>query len=274
MARSSGTRLGTCHVCGAYGPLTFEHVPPRAAYNNAPVIQATFEAMFDAAPGAPIKGPVRQRGAGAFTLCAPCNNTTGHRYGPQFALWSQQGMQILVHSRGAPTLVYPFHTMPLKVLKQIATMFFAINNDQFQAVNPDLVRFVLNGTARFLDPRYRFFVYFAPMARFRQFGLSAQMSFGSGRDPIIASEISFPPFGYVMTIDSPPPDKRLCEISHFSAYGSQEFTDVNLKIPALPTIASFPGDYRTLKEIQATVAENESYRREHVAPGRAAPVSR
>ena len=32
--------LGHCHLCGQYGELTFEHIPPRGAYNKHPVLVA------------------------------------------------------------------------------------------------------------------------------------------------------------------------------------------------------------------------------------------
>lgn len=29
---------GTCRICGLSGPLTFDHVPPRSAFNNRPIL--------------------------------------------------------------------------------------------------------------------------------------------------------------------------------------------------------------------------------------------
>ena len=63
------------------------------------------------------------------------------------------------------------------------------------------------------------------------------------------SEINYPPFGYLMTIDSESPDKRLFEITHFANYNYNEFKVMTLKLPVLPTHLGYPGDYRTEKEI-------------------------
>src|SRR3954464_9989506 len=37
-------RLGQCHICGEVGPLTFEHVPPRGAFNRYAVVRSTLMA--------------------------------------------------------------------------------------------------------------------------------------------------------------------------------------------------------------------------------------
>ena len=66
---------------------------------------------------------------------------------------------------------------------------------------------------------------------------------------VLLSEITFPPFGYVMTIDDEPHEKRLVEITHFSRYGYNEFAVFPLQLPVLPTHLWFPGDYRTKEEI-------------------------
>ncbi|NOR52736.1 MAG: hypothetical protein GQ536_01415 [Candidatus Aminicenantes bacterium] len=63
------------------------------------------------------------------------------------------------------------------------------------------------------------------------------------------SEINFPPYGYMMTINSDPPDPRIVEITHFSRYGYDEFDTKAMRIPVLPTHLPFPGDYRTKEEI-------------------------
>ncbi len=34
---------GICHICGDYGKLFFEHIPPEAAFNNHRVKASTFE---------------------------------------------------------------------------------------------------------------------------------------------------------------------------------------------------------------------------------------
>src|SRR5438128_728806 len=118
---------GHCHLCGAYGPLSFEHVPPKAAFNDRPVKIFRGEDVFALGPDdSPAgEGAISQRGVGAYTLCGRCNNATGRWYSKRFAAWCQQGMETLIRSDGQPTLVYLHYLLPLAIIKQIATMFFS-----------------------------------------------------------------------------------------------------------------------------------------------------
>jgi hypothetical protein len=75
------------------------------------------------------------------------------------------------------------------------------------------------------------------------------------------SEITFPPFGYVLTLDSAPLDRRLLEITHFSRYRYDEFRVLELRPPVLDTPTSFPGDYRTPQVFREQVAEAEAVTR-------------
>ena len=75
---------GQCHLCGSSGPLTFEHVPPSAAFNDHRVLEADIHKLIGSDLLADLKNPTgkyNQRGSGKFTLCRRCNNDTGGWYG-------------------------------------------------------------------------------------------------------------------------------------------------------------------------------------------------
>jgi len=261
---------GVCHICGKNGPLTFEHVPPRAAFNNRRVVTAGFDEVIRLGPDEVPTGPVQQRGAGGYTLCASCNNRTGSWYGRSFVDWCYQGMDILIRSGGKPSLIYMNYLFPLRVIKQIATMFFSVNGEQFSQVHPVLVRFILNREQKYLPPRYRFFAYYNMSGKCRYSGVVAKVDTRTGK-PFIYSEITYPPFGYVMTLDSQPPDPRLSEITGFSRFSYNEFRVFNLRLPVLQTHLWYPGDYRTEKEILRDRAKGElamKQQRDRTASGR------
>ncbi len=242
---------GTCHICGRKGELSFEHVPPRAAFNDRRVISATFEQTINLGPDEEVKGTIKQRGAGGYTLCPKCNNDTGTWYAKDFVGWCYQGMEILIRAKGKPSLIYMHYVLPLRVIKQIVAMFLSVNSASFGQANPELVCFVLNKEAKFLPPKYRFFVYYNIEGRWRSAGFSVMVMGNLTRSTFCSlSEISYPPFGYVMTIDSDPPDARLFEISNFARFGYNDFSVLNLKLPVLPTHLGYPGDYRTKGEIE------------------------
>ena len=165
-----------CHICGLYKKLSFEHVPPEAAFNDRPVKEMRGEALSNANFDK-ITGKISQRGAGSYTLCESCNNNTGSWYGPAFVSWTYQAMHILHATRGKASLYYTFHIFPLRVIKQIICMFFSANGPQFSDGHQDLVQFVLNKNATSIDPRYQIYAYFNTSGRSRQTGITSTLNF-------------------------------------------------------------------------------------------------
>lgn len=174
---------GVCRLCGQHGPLTFEHVPPKAAFNDRPVVMAAFDSALNIGPDDAIRGSTQQRGMGGYTLCERCNNTTGHWYGSRFVAWCYQGLELLVKSQGHPTLYFIYHLFPLCVIKQILAMMFSVNGEGFRDANPELAQFVLDKERRYLNPKYRIFAYYNYEGRLRSLGVSAALN--TIVDPII-----------------------------------------------------------------------------------------
>jgi hypothetical protein len=234
-------------------------VPPQAAFNNKRVLKAKFEDIISLGPDETPQNPrYQQGGAWMYTLCAKCNNLTGKWYGGSFVDWSYQGMSILLSASGRPSLVYLYHIFPLRVIKQIATMFFSVNNDRFGDGFPDLASFVLNRQERSLSPFYRFFAYYKTGSELRYAARLVKANTRRGQFEVF-SEIAFPPFGYVLTFDSEPPDSRLYEITHFAKYAYNDWCDQELRLPVLEThLPGVPGDYRTKEQIMNDYSRNKS----------------
>jgi hypothetical protein len=247
---SRAHRHGRCHLCGIECDRSKEHVPPKKAFNDLRSRSIKLNDWIRLGPEAVPSGPVIQGGISGYTLCEPCNNNTGHWYGNYFVRWCYQGMDILVKSGGNPRLSLFTYIFPLAIIKQIVTMFASVNSDSFGISNPELRDFVLNRDRRFLPPKYRFFVYYNSSNLFRHLGTQGRVRLDRGAEITFLSEIAYPPFGYVMTIDSEPPDERLAEITHFVRYGYGEFAVNEQHFPVLPVFTPYPGDYRTQDEIK------------------------
>jgi hypothetical protein len=59
-----------CHVCGEHKKLSFEHVPPKAAFNANPILRAEFEKALASENIDELRCKVHQRGSGAYTTAA------------------------------------------------------------------------------------------------------------------------------------------------------------------------------------------------------------
>ncbi len=70
--------MGTCHLCGSYGELSFEHLPPKKAFNNCSVKHYNY---FMGITQGNYNNQISQKGLGGYTLCKSCNGNTGSWYG-------------------------------------------------------------------------------------------------------------------------------------------------------------------------------------------------
>lgn len=264
--------FGKCKICGHEGQLSFEHVPPEKAFNNQryfyqlelnKLIELEDE-YFDLTNDEIYKkgySKKRQGGIGFYSLCEKCNNDTGSWYGSDFVKWAWQGMSILQKAKGRPSLFYPTFFFPLRTIKQIVTMFFSVNPDVFRIAESELVKFVKDKETRFLSKKYRVFCYYNIEGRNRYISYSVLADFNTNNISRL-SEITFPPFGFVLTIDSGPPDRRLTEITHFANYRYNDWTDHYQRFTTLPTfLPNLPGDYRTKSEIKKGIDEAKKYKK-------------
>lgn len=246
---------GECCICGTFGRLTYEHIPPEAAFNDDAILEADVESLIAAQTIAERRNPPtrkNQRGAGRYTLCASCNSNTGARYVPSYLRWASQGWRNAYHFY--PHVAnQPFEIEPLAVAKQLMAMFASACGPGFFKKHPELVRFVLNRSETGLPPHIRLFAYYVHpnSSASRQSGITGNMNFEVSPQTYIYSEIAFRPFGYVMSLNSPPPDPRLVDITSMASFSQGERLTFSLELPALQVNSFLPGDFRSDAEIDA-----------------------
>jgi hypothetical protein len=243
---------GICHLCGSFGQLSFEHVPPASAFNDRKVIIPNGRKVFalaDLDQLDELGGKQQQRGQGGYTLCPSCNNNTGGWYGSAYADWVYQAANY-VSRQGASALAYPFHILPLRVLKQIACMFFSLNPPSFQHRHPELVRFVLNRDEKYLPPKLQFYAGYLNFGRARRAALSSSLNTTEGIDGArIYSELSFFPLSYILSVDGKQPKHAMLNITPFQHNAYHDFRTLHLQIPTVSVYTPFPGDFRPREQV-------------------------
>lgn len=167
--------LRRCSICGASGPLTFEHLPMRQCFNESAIALRTIRELIRNYKG--LKE--FRRGMGRLSLCDSCNNRTAKWYGAQFAIWTQRAMELRdrIHSR---RVAIPFTIAPLQVAKQIATMCLAMTWEYTHSVPhyQRLRQLVLNPYRNGWPDKLRFYTYVVGphSARLSGFGVPATLS--------------------------------------------------------------------------------------------------
>jgi hypothetical protein len=244
--------MGVCHICGIEGKLTFEHIPPKRAFNSNPVaIQTIWGRKLQYEYGLP-EAPAQRfgRGMGKRSLCQKCNEWTASEYGEAFAQWSVQALRYLDRAGPDGQLLLPFEIEPLRVIKQIIVMCLATAEYQDPLLHSTLRNLVLCPYERHIPPCYRFHIYFNPCSpdESRMVTNAAMVRLGEGIKFYSLAEVAFPPMGYSLTLVQGnmgcyASDEGLCYINHFAEFRLGEravrWLGIPVKRPSGPAPLNF-----------------------------------
>jgi len=263
--------VGHCRACGTLAALSWEHVPPRAAPNKNTHIELTFEQAVRLGPDDIPKGPQRQGGVQLPTLCGRCNNKFGRCFVPSLNEWYWGGRYILrqAEAMGLETVTFTARNVyPLRIIKAIIAMFMAINPERFHAepVGAALAQLLADPHAKGLPAGVRFYSYFNHTGQLRYIPLS-EVKYGVTEETTLdevlsglrlrASEITYPPYGFLMALSTAGLDPRLFDISFFADFDYDEQAAIELELAVLPThIGVLFNDYRTLEDVKRDEQRN------------------
>lgn len=240
--------FGICRLCGEYGKMSYEHIPPKSAFNDQHVVFQTMQDMLVGKSHSKFR-----QGIGKYSLCEKCNNSTGGYYGEAYASWARQGMEWLDKFGENPRFSVPFYIKPLNVVKQILVMTVAMSSEKTLFYHEELRRFLLNKEQRYLPPKYNVHIYFTRVGEPRFASDMVVVNVGKGGS-YIEAEISLPPFGYCISkpvrgMNSLAAEQGLIDITWFARFEYNDWTRIWLSIPIRETVEPFPLDYRSQQEV-------------------------
>ena len=261
-----------CRICRREeANLSYEHVPPRAAFNDEPTTVYGFDDWLNRSPDGVLPGGrIEQRGAGAHTLCERCNNNTGSWYGTELKRAANTGAKLLMSTplkefdqllehRWAQVKLKQTEKgpHPLRLIKQIVAMLLATSTPELTINHPELGDFVLDRTRTGLSNRYCFYLalYAGPYARTT--GVVPGFNLERNRSDTFV-EVAWPPYAYVMTIDSAPEAIPTVDITTMVDVGYNQRADIELDLLIAFGHTAIPIDYRTSAMIERDRALNET----------------
>jgi hypothetical protein len=246
------SKTGTCRLCGQERKLSFEHVPPQSAFNDAPVIEYVLEEMLKAGRA---KGRIRQGGVGQHTLCESCNSGTGSWYGGEYVTWAEMAYEALglVSSMPNPVDVLTIRMRavhPLRFLKQVLTCFFSVVGQTESAAiasqNPTLVAFVLDKYENHLPSDIRVSMRLHDSGTIRSFPIGGELAIVRDAHGVlhasranVFSEFTHAPFAFGLVHEGSYPHST--DISHFAEFAFDDNTDITLQLPIGRGSRPYPG---------------------------------
>lgn len=265
-------KWGKCSLCGKECELTFEHIPPKAAFNSTPARPVSGNQLFteevlndkDRMPWETegLRYKNQQQGMGMNSLCQDCNNNTGSWYGDAYVMFAK-----ICHSAVSnydpkdPNGIIIKDIYPLRIIKQIISMFCSINSP-YRKQFDELRSFVLDKQKVGLDKsKYKLCMYFTNTTLMKHAGFSVMLKQGaSGFEHMAMSEITTYPLGFILYFN--PTDTweyHGTDITAFADVGYDDKLDIEMpwKIEEMNDI--FPEHFRSREEVRQCVEKNSKY---------------
>jgi hypothetical protein len=242
---------GFCKICGNEGILTLEHIPPKSTFNKntryKSILLLDYLTLEDPL-NVTISGKTYQGGTGFHSLCKKCNNFLGTQYVNPYVSFVKSLSNVVFNNPNNHFVVEIRELHLLRILKQIISMFISINMNLRES-HPELIEFVRDENLNYLPNNIKIFVYLNTEGNLRHLPLMVKGNFGSNIS-IYCSEITFPPLGYVLSINHSSEIQYLTEITNFKNFSLNELTDIKLDMYKLPTYFPIHLDYRNFNEIK------------------------
>jgi hypothetical protein len=262
-AQSQSDNVERCRLCGTSDDLSFEHVPPKSAFNRDRAEMLGLDAWLErekstARPGR--RGTISQRGSGVRTLCRTCNSRAGRLYVPEMARWVRNALcdnrEVVDEADTAvSTLGIGLNikeVRPGRFVKQMVTMLLAIAPSSIPEGYPGLAAYARDpGVTAFPDGMslYRNF-YLGPISRFVG---SAAVVRETAKATYAVTELAYPPFAYALVMGEPAdaPALPYCDITSFAAAPIDRLANVEVFMQCGFGHTPFPLDYRSAASVAA-----------------------
>lgn len=267
---------GKCALCGKECKLTFEHIPPRSAFNSTPAKPVSMEELLKGGNFAGrerlpwetggLKYQNQQQGMGRYSLCKTCNSHTGKWYGDAYITFAKiasdaiRNLSVEESSRIGFKEIYP-----LRIIKQIFSLFCSINGIDNPKLEP-IRKFVLDKDAVGIDKtQFKLCMYFTKSTLMKQAPMAVSLKICGDKSEIMAlSEITAYPFGFILYFD--PTESWDYHGVDITCFADVDFnTKANIEMPwRIEEMNNFlPEDFRTKEEIIKCIEENQKWIDEH-----------
>ncbi|WP_299008509.1 hypothetical protein [uncultured Tenacibaculum sp.] len=244
--KTKKTIKGTCRICKQEKELSFEHIPPKSAFNKNnrfyTISSIDYYQNFEQYKNEKPNLKIEQGGLGEYCLCVNCNGFLGQMYVREYKKFSHIAMSILNKYEDNYVKSFEFDISDinlLKFLKQITSIFVCSNQPAFTNSYPELIDFIKKPELESLPDKYRFYMYLNNEGHIKNGKFHYTNIHG------MVCEFVYPPFGFVLNIDNPNRIMEVTEITNFKHYNK---IDKTRKLPIILnkyiTHYPFPLDFR------------------------------
>ena len=288
---------GQCALCGRECELTYEHIPPKSAFNSKPAKMYTGDKLILDSDRLPwdVQGLTylnRQQGAGRYSLCKDCNSKTGTWYGSAYREIAHiMAYALQAHENSTIQGIGIRDVYPQRFIKQVLSMFCSVNDHAslkafanpvqvnrdkdlsplfqtlfdaqqglFEAskLMDELRAFVLQKDAVGLDKdKFRVCMYATRSPLLKLAGITSSIDIHEPSN-IVLSEITAEPLGFLLYFNPPKGfEHKGCDITAMADLRYDDMTSIEMPLQIFEMNTYFPNDYRSKKEIESDVQKSK-----------------
>lgn len=262
--------VGRCRICGETAVLTKEHIPPAAAFNRGRAKLHTVDEWLKGQDRDELVGGLlTQDGVWGFTLCKPCNDLTGARYGGEYKRWANTVFKMLAGTdvpeldaeretrKAAFELLGGRKPRPGAFVRQVLAMMCSLSAGfDLAGRYPQIRRMILDGKSGALPAGMSIGLTISLSARGRFSGPQMIMN-TAARSWRWVMEIAHAPLASVLVLASNARPPHFYDISHYTWLGPDDPTPVKGRIEIGFSHSPRITDYRSKAGIDAD-ADGES----------------
>jgi len=243
---------GICKLCLKEKELTYEHFPPRSAFNKNTRFYKIknsdyYENFQEYNKSKKVKSKINQGGLGDYCLCEECNNYLGVNYVNHYVNFAKICFSIINHSGEFKSISFNFKKEEINLkyfLKQAIAIFICNNDTWFTKSYPELLNFVKDKGLSFLPEMYRFYLYLNDEGQIKNGNWTMTNVYGE------ICEFTFPPFGIILSINNPERIFEVSEITAFKNYDNIVLDEFTITLNKYPTYSSLPLDFRSAEDFK------------------------
>lgn len=247
--KANNKTQGICRICKQKKELSFEHIPPKSAFNKNNryyILSSTdFYQNFEKYNTEKPKSKIEQGGLGEYCLCKNCNNYLGQKYVREYKKFAQIAMSIINEYNDEAIKSFQFDISDinlLKFLKQIISIFICSNDPTFTESYPELLNFIKEPELEALPENYRIYMYL------NKEGITKNGKIHFTNIHGAVCEFVYPPFGFILNINNPNRVMEATEITNFKLYNKFNKSEMKpIILNKYNLYYPFPLDFRQAK---------------------------
>lgn len=246
--------MNTCTICIQYKEMSEEHIPPKKAFNQFPVVLETmnYQQSIDTGVSVWQSGRKIQKGNCSYVLCEQCNNDTGSWYAGSYGHFVKQIAPYahIGNTNAICSLILP-EVYPLRVIKQVVAMFCGSCGPGLAQTNPAFTRVLQNKYRQeSIDP-FRIYLHVRNSVGGKLTGMTAKMDTLGTPGTSTLAEVSWWPVSWILCRGKPHQGNIGLDVTYWlTKYDFDDKETLALALPCMWAETKFPADFRAPKQIE------------------------